>query len=238
MCDPTLPESDPPPPPRTYPLFNNYNIMPPSQNLPLPPRIYPPFQSIYVCDNNYMRPSHPSPQNIPVFQQLYATFPESTPPSQNIGLPPFSTNVYVRPSQNLPPSQNIPPFSTTTCDSPRIYPSLPEYTPFSTTIILCDPPRIYSFFPESTHLFNQFMCATLPVCDVRCPCLLRRSLYPLSLQVGLDTPLHNNGRNDVYTTLYKYCRAKRRLDIRRTTTPSFELLQARTNDIELENKTQ
>ena len=278
MCDPTLPES-PPPPPRTYLLFNNYNIMRPSQNLPLPPRIYPPFQSIYVCDNNYMRPSHPSPQNIPVFQQLYPTFPESTPPSQNIGLPPFSANVYVRPSQNLPlppriyppfqqlyatlpestppfqnispfqqmyvrpsqnlpPSQNIPPVSTTTCDSPRIYPSLPEYTPFSTTIILCDPPRIYPSLPESTHLFNQFMCATLPVCDVHCPCLLRRSLYPLSLQVGLDTPLHNNGKNDVYTTLYKCCRAKRRLDIRRTTTPSFELLQARTNDIELENKTQ
>ena len=82
------------------------------------------------------------------------------------------------------------------------------------------------------------MCATLPVCDVHCPCLLRRSLYPLSLQVGLDTPLHNNGKNDVYTTLYKCCRAKRRLDIRRTITPSFELLQATTNDIELENKTQ
>ena len=82
------------------------------------------------------------------------------------------------------------------------------------------------------------MCATLPVCDVRCPCLWRRSLYPLSLQVGLDTPLHINGKNDVYTTLYKCCRAKRRLDIRRAITPSFEVLQARTNDIELENKTQ
>ena len=74
-----LPESTPPSqntplfstticdPPRIYPslpeytpLFNNYNIMRPSQNLPLPPRIYPPFQ------------------------QLYATLPESTPPSQNI----------------------------------------------------------------------------------------------------------------------------------------------------------
>ena len=163
-------------------------------------------------------------------------------PSQNLPLPsriyPLFNKCMCDPRRIYPPSQNIPPFSTTTCDSPRIYPSLPEYTPFSTTIILCDPPRIYSFFPESTHLFNQFMCATLPVCDVHCPCLLRRSLYPLSLQVGLDTPLHNNGKNDVYTTLYKCCRAKRRLDIRRTTTPSFELLQARTNDIELENKTQ
>ena len=70
-----------PPPPKIYtPLFNNY--MRPFQNLPLPPRIYPSFQ------------------------QLYATLPESTLPSQN-----------------------IPLFSTIICNPPRIYPSLPEYTP-------------------------------------------------------------------------------------------------------------
>ena len=152
----------PPPSPRTYPLFNNYNIMRPSQNLPLPPKIYPPFQSIYVCDNSYMRPSHPSPQNIPVFQQLYATFPESTPPSQNIGLPPFLTNVYVRPSQNPPlppiiyplfnnymrPSQNLPLlsriyplFNKCMCDPRRIYPPPRIYPPFQ---------QLHATLPEST----------------------------------------------------------------------------------------
>ena len=80
--------------PEYTPLFNSY--MRHSQNLPLPLRIYP------------------------VFQQLYATLPESTPASQN-----------------------IPAFSTTICDLLRIYPFLQEYTPFSTTIILCDLPRIY-----------------------------------------------------------------------------------------------
>ena len=158
MCDPTQ-----------YPLFNNYNIMRPSQNLPLPPRIYPPFQSIYVCNNNYMRPSHPSPQNIPVFQQLYATFPESTPPSQNIGLPPFSTNVYVRPSQNLPlPPRIYPPFQQLYATLPESTPPsqnipfFPEYIPFSTNVCATlaestPPPRIYPPFqqlhatlPEST----------------------------------------------------------------------------------------
>ena len=148
-----------PPPPRTYLLFNNYNIMRPSQNLPLPPRIYPPFQSIYVCDNNYMRPSHPSPQNIPVFQQLYATFPESTPPSQNIGLPPFSTNVYVRPSQNLPlPPRIYPPFQ-------QLYATLPESTPPFQNISLfnkcmCDPRRIYP--PPRIYPPFQQLHATLP----------------------------------------------------------------------------
>ena len=80
-------------------------------------------------------------QNLPLppriylpFQQLYATLPE-----------------YIL------PSQNIPSFSTTICDPPRIYPSLPEYTPFSTTIILCDPPRIYTSLPDYTLLFNNYM---------------------------------------------------------------------------------
>ena len=97
--------------------------IPPVEHIPFsttiilcdPPRIYPSlpestplFQSIDVCDNNYMRPSHPSfpeyipfstnvcatiaestplPEYTPPFQQLHATLPESTPPSQNI--PPF-----------------------------------------------------------------------------------------------------------------------------------------------------
>ena len=69
----TLPES-------TH-LFNNYNIMRPSQNLPLPQRIYPPFQQIYMCDP----------------PRLYPSLPESTPHSQNP--PPHS--------QNIPPFQQI-----------------------------------------------------------------------------------------------------------------------------------
>ena len=77
--------------------------MRPSRNLPLPPRIYPPFQ------------------------QLYATLPESTPPSQNITH--FQCQLYATLPQSTPPSQNIPPFSTTTCDPPGIYSFLPEYTP-------------------------------------------------------------------------------------------------------------
>ena len=104
--------------------------MRPSHNLPLLPRIYPPPVSTTICDppriypsrpeytllyNNYMRPfQNPPlfPRIYPPFQQLYVTLPESTPPSQN-----------------------IPPFSTTICDPPRIYPSLSEYT----------------------HLFNNYM---------------------------------------------------------------------------------
>ena len=126
--------------------------MRPSQNLPLPPRIYPPFQSIYVCDNNYMRPSHPSPQNLPVFQQLYATFPESTPPSQNIGLPPFSTHVYVRPSQNLPlPPRIYPPFQQLYATLPESTPPFQNISPFQQMYVrpsqnLPLPPRIYPLF--------------------------------------------------------------------------------------------
>ena len=79
-----------------------------SQNLLLPPRIYP------------------------LFKKLYATLPQSTPPSQNLS------------------------------NTPRIYPSLPEYTPFSKNYMrpshnLPLPPRIYpslqqlyAILPEST----------------------------------------------------------------------------------------
>ena len=130
-----LPESTPsfldlPPPPllwlcevysapRITPIFNNY--MRPAKNLPLPPKIYPSFQ------------------------QLYATLPESTPPSQNPP-PPLSTNK-CDPPESTPLSQTKPSFSTTICDPPRIYPpfqqlytTLPESTP--------PPPRIYPLFQQ------------------------------------------------------------------------------------------
>ena len=139
MCDPTLPESTPPPP--EYISFSTTII------LCGPPRIYPSPESTplfnqfmcattTICDfpfssNVYVRPS----QNLPLlpriypqaFQQLIATLPESTPPSQNIS--PFQ-QMYVRLSQNLP--------------------SLPEYTPlFNNYMRLSQniplPPRISLF---------------------------------------------------------------------------------------------
>ena len=94
-----------------------------SQNLPLPPRINPPFQQLYAT---LPEPTPPS-QNIPPFQQLCATLPESTPPFQNI--PPFQQSYATLP-ESTPPTWNIPPFSTPICHPLRIYPPpLPEYTP-------------------------------------------------------------------------------------------------------------
>ena len=46
------------------------------------------------------------------------------------------------------------------CDPPKIYPSLPEYTPFSTAI--CDAPRIYPSLPPRIYLPFKNLCATLP----------------------------------------------------------------------------
>ena len=107
--------------------------------------------------------STPPSQNIPPFQQQYATLPESTPPSQNI---PLSTNVYyVRPSKNIPLPPWIyppPPFSTTICDPPRIYPSLLEYTPPFQQMYMCDPPKIYSSLPPRIHPPFQQLNATFP----------------------------------------------------------------------------
>ena len=61
--------------------------------------------------------------------------PESTHPFQNQPL--FLTNLYVRPSQNLPiPSRINPPFQPICmCDPPRITPPPPrEYNPFLTNL--------------------------------------------------------------------------------------------------------
>ena len=99
--------------------------MRPSQNLPLPPRIYPFF-------NNAMRCS----QNLPLFPKIYTLFNKCTCATL---------------SESSPPSQNIPPFLTTICDPPRIYPSLPKYTPLFHNYMrpsqnLPLPPRIYPLF--------------------------------------------------------------------------------------------
>ena len=118
--------------------------MRPSQNLPLPPRLYPPFQ------------------------QLYATLPESTPPSLNI--PPFSTTICAPPriypppriylpfqqlypplQESTPPSQNIPPLfnsymrpSQNLSLPPRIKPLFHNYNIIRPSQNLPLPPRIYS----------------------------------------------------------------------------------------------
>ena len=116
------PSENLPLPPRIYPsLFNNYNIMRPFQNRPLPPRIYPSIFNNY----NIMRPS----QNLPIPPRIY-------PP------PLFNKCICVTLLESTPPSQNTPPFSTTICDRPRIYPSLPEYTPLSTNVYVRPPKNI------------------------------------------------------------------------------------------------
>ena len=62
--------------PEHTPIFNNYIIMRCSQNISLPPS-----------------------QNIAIFQQLYATLPDTTLPSENRPL--FLTTIYPPPSQNI-----------------------------------------------------------------------------------------------------------------------------------------
>ena len=110
-----------------------FPISPPSHNHLYIIHLINSLQRFYLITMSLKRPFVPksttTPEIYPPSQQLYVTVPESTPPSQNIP----------------------PPFSTTICDPPRIYPSLLEYiSSFSTTIILCDPPRIYLSLPEYT----------------------------------------------------------------------------------------
>ena len=107
--------------PSIYPLFLHCDT----------PRIYsalPQYTLFYthICDTPRIYSF--LPEYIPPFLQLYATLPESTPPSQNMAS-----------------------FSITICDPLRIYPSLLGYTPLVYNYIrrsqsLPLPPRIYSFF--------------------------------------------------------------------------------------------
>ena len=70
----------------------------------------------------------------------------STPdytPLETIPPPPFRDLLKcLRVPESTPPSQNNPP------------PYQPNY--------MCDPPRIYPSLPKYTPLFNKFICATLP----------------------------------------------------------------------------
>ena len=103
----------PPPPPQNIPpLVNNYNIM-------RPPRIYPSSQNIppfsttiILCDRPRIYPSLPER---PPFQQLYATIPKSTPPSE-------STPLFLYNYMPLPLPLRIYP-SAPFYNIPRIYPS-------------------------------------------------------------------------------------------------------------------
>ena len=132
------------------------------------PRIYPslpvntPVFNKFICAT--LPESTPHSQNIPPFSTTICD-PSGIYPSQNIRTS-FSTNLYVRPSQNLPlpprifnnymrhsqrlppPSQNAPPFSTTIgiCDTSRIYPSRPDYTPPSQNIHLL--PFLQLYIPK------------------------------------------------------------------------------------------
>ena len=154
---------------------------PPSQNIP-PfskkggvcdlPRIYPHYQPIYMCDP----------------PRIYPSLPESTP---------LSTNVYVRPSQNLPlPSRIYPPFqqlnatlpeSTLRLSPPRIYP--PPF--FSTT--MCDSQNLYPSSPENNHLFNNCMrpSQNLPLPPRIYPFF---NTYMRPSQILPPPPLFNNQR--------------------------------------------
>ena len=116
---------------------------------------------------------YPPSQNIPPLFNIYATLPESTPPSQNRYpllaticdspiiypvLPEYTLFFYnynivtlpesILPSQNLPALREYTP-SPSICDPPIIYPSLRNiYTPFWTTI--CNAHIIYPSRTENT----------------------------------------------------------------------------------------
>ena len=108
--------------------------------------------------------------------RIYPSIPEYTP---------LSKNVYVRPSQYLhpPPPEYTPPFSTTICNPPRIYPSLSEINippPFQ--LLKCDIPRIYPSIPEYTPLSKNVY-----VQPSQYPPLLPR-IYPPFSTIICDTP--------------------------------------------------
>ena len=120
------------------------------------------------------------------------TLPESTPPSQNIL--PFSTNLYVLPSQNLPLPPRIYLFLQlyTLRDAPRIYPPpLSGYTPFK-QLLLCDPPRIYPSLPEYppfSKTIHELPESTPPTQDIPPP-LLNNYYYATLPESTLPTRIY------------------------------------------------
>ena len=117
-----------------------------SQNLPLPHGMYPPFQQINMCDPPRIYPS--LPEYNPLFNKcICATIPETTPPSQNIL--PFSTNVYVRPSEKLPLPLRF--FNNFICATP------PESTPPSQNISPLSK-HLYVRSSQNIPLISHFIC--------------------------------------------------------------------------------
>ena len=123
----------------------------PKISLPLPK--YTPLPT-----NLYVRPSQNLLEFIP-FQQIYATPPESTPPSQNI-LTLFINYNIMRPPRIYPPPPHFQ----------QLYETLPESTPPSQNI---PPPPFNNYnimrpshnvpLPHKIHPpSNKFICATLP----------------------------------------------------------------------------
>ena len=68
-------------------------------------------------------------------------------------------------TESTTPSQNIPPFSTTVCDASRIYPSLPEYTPFSKNVYV----RPSQKLPLPTRIYPPFNNYMQPSQDLPLP---------------------------------------------------------------------
>ena len=89
-----------------------------------------------------------------IFWDLYATLPESTPLSQNI--PTFSTTIFLCDAPRLRIYHFLleyTPLSTTMCDTPRIYPSIREYTsPFFDSYVPSPTSRIYPSSLSTTIL--------------------------------------------------------------------------------------
>ena len=107
----------------------------------------------------------------------------------------------MRPSQYLLlPPKICPPFPPIyMCDHPRIYPSLPEYTPFSTRI--CDVPRIYPSFPEYTPFSTN--AYVLPSLNLPVPPRLYPPFQQLYATLPKSTPPSPNIRiYHLYQSIY------------------------------------
>ena len=147
----------------------------------------------HKCSNNQFAKAHMLPKrNLNIRGDTgCTTLPESTPPSQNIL--PFSTNLYVLPSQNLPLPPRIYPFLTTvypTRRSQNLPPPLPGYTPFK-QLLLCDPPRIYPSLPEYppfSRTIYELPESTPPTQDI--PPLLNNYNYATLPESTLPTRIY------------------------------------------------